>query len=116
MARKTRRRGAGKKAETRHSPLARKLMIHRTYEKIAVPDLQREIVNAEALQAQLTRQAADMTTPEGRAEIRRIQEEHAREILATTRATLDQAKKAKASLRKEFQSAGGTRRRKRRHG
>lgn len=109
MVRKTRRKGGGKKAETRYSPLARSLMVHRIYENVTLPQLKRDFEAAQAFDADLARQASTMATPEGREALRRVQVEHAKEVLKGVKDTTDAAATAKKTLRKEFASSGGKR-------
>jgi hypothetical protein len=111
MPRKTRRRGAGKKAETRHSPLARKLLVHRAYENVAIPALKKDFAAAQVLDADLARRVNEARTPETREALREIQVQHAKQVLAGVESTTAAADAAKAALRKEFNAKGGTRRR-----
>jgi hypothetical protein len=110
MVRKTRRRGAGKKAETRHSPLARKLLVHRAYENVTIPTLKKEFTEAQALDADLARKVNEARTPEAREALREIQVKHAKQVLEGVKSTTAAANAAKAELRKEFNAKGGTRR------
>jgi hypothetical protein len=110
MVRKTRRRGAGKGSETRHSPLARKLLVHRAYENVAIPALKKDFAAAQALDADLENRVRTTPDPAVRAALREIQVRHAKEVLAGVKTTTDAAEAAKAALRKEFNAKGGTRR------
>ncbi len=109
--RKTRRHGAGKKAETRHSPLARKLMVHRAYENVTIPTLKKEFAAAQVLDADLARKVNEARTPESREALREIQVQHAKQVLEGVKSTTAAADAAKSALRKEFNAKGGTRRR-----
>jgi hypothetical protein len=111
MVRKTRRHGAGKKAETRHSPLARKLLVHRAYENVTMPALNKEFAAAQVLDADLARKVNEARTPEAREALREIQVQHAKQVLEGVKSTTAAADAAKSALRKEFNAKGGTRRR-----
>jgi hypothetical protein len=110
MVRKTRRRGAGKKGETRHSPLARKLLVHRAYENVTSPTLKKEFAAAQVLDADLARKVSEARTPETREALREIQVQHAKQVLEGVKSTTAAADAAKSALRKEFNAKGGTRR------
>jgi len=114
MARKTQRKGAGKKAETRHSPLARSLMVHRAYENVVIPQLERDYEAATVIDQELARQANMAESPERREVLRRLQVEHANAVMKGVKDTTDKATAAKKTLKKHFSVSGMGRRKTRR--
>lgn len=114
MVRKTRRRLRG--GQDKFSPLAKRLLTSRTLEKGITPEIREKAEYANQKIARLTALANATRTPQVKAGILSVREQLVKKLHPEARESVAVANKVKAQLAREFNSMGGTRRRKRRHG